>query len=329
MAESNSASNFTHETAVSCMQLSPLEPTSDLDNDQLLGYNTQQPLHQHVFLNQATYSFSTSSTLRILICRIVISIFGIVFTGIRITQFSSLLEYCMFLTNYAWIGMNLYFIVSSYASYLALVYPPSTCSIEAVHYTASQKRLANMHRIALEILPRLFMWLYVAAHTMNWVVPPVYWIVLRQDFSQPEFTRWIIATTIMEHTLGLLFLLIDMFANRIKVSIRDAVSPILFGALYIVWVWIYHYILNLEWPYFFMDTFFNITEHTGMAVVGIISMGVIILVVVAYIKLVHLIRDWALKDLSPLTQLCDCKNDDDEERDTHLRRVGGSFADGS
>ncbi|KAH9244127.1 hypothetical protein BASA81_018494 [Batrachochytrium salamandrivorans] len=327
-------------------------------------YFKKSQFDQQQFLYQTTHPTPRGiSDIHVFGFRLFVASFGAAFTVLRIIQFDSLIEYSLFLTNWCWISMTLYFAVAALCSWLQLLtvrlscpnHPSTTTTTAGLSIAATHAdhqgaavslltsdlipRRPSSYRTMIYRLYQIHSWLYVLTHVVNWIVPPVYWLVLRQDFTQPEFTRLRIACTIIEHSAGLVFLLVDMGMNSVRVQMQDAVSPLAVGLLYLGWVWTLHYAGQFSWPYFFFDDLLNPAVYSGWAMVGLATTAVAIVGLTWLVRLLHLFRDLAFGyDDVPLDVFGECScgtarptedednndnNDDEDENHSSSRYNDG------
>nr|KAJ3421117.1 hypothetical protein HK105_004456 [Polyrhizophydium stewartii] len=277
-------------------------PPTD-DNDGLLPFADSGLADDHpeLLLERIGAADMPSQCAALLRMRCAFAAFGILFAVARALDTGTLLEYSMFLTNWCWVGMTAYFVAAAAASWIymsphagrprqALALLPSPMSPAGPRGLAAFAE-ATRRSQRIRRLGAAFRALYAAAHCINWIVPPVYWILLREDFSEPKFTMFRISATVVEHSVGLLFLLTDFAMNQFRPSLADVAAPTAAGVMYLVWVWVYHYAWGIEWPYFFMADFFDPAASLAMAVVGVLAAAAVLLAVHTWVLWLHAVRD--------------------------------------
>ncbi|KAI8929363.1 hypothetical protein BC831DRAFT_444151 [Entophlyctis helioformis] len=261
-----------------------LDDDSDADIVAVASPQDRDTVHALEETAHAMARASTSDSVSartLLVVRLAVASFSTAFIALRITHFDQPYEYTYFLTNWTWIGMTLYFWLASWATWRyalnssmfprSIALPLSSSSMPSQDESAALDNTALLdHRKYKRRPSRLFVvvhqQLYAAAHVFNWIVPPVYWLILMEDFTNPVFTRIKVASVVIEHSLGLVFLLMDLGLNRMRVTAINLVPVLACLALYLGWVWVLQYAFGVEWPYFFLEQFFDVGRTSASRV---------------------------------------------------------------
>ncbi|KAI9201900.1 uncharacterized protein BJ171DRAFT_516858 [Polychytrium aggregatum] len=187
-------------------------------------------------------------------------------------------------TDLSWIGLVVYFGFSTVVTGLY---------IWRNGKTPSSKTFIFIHW-SLYLLPAVY----------HWIVPVVFWAflapyVLKSSLASGPLTTFV---TIVPHSFDWVFMFIEFLLNRIPIFYSQWYIPILFGVLFVVYVFYQHAVFSQYtsspdgfWVYPFLDTSkpYAYAWYLGIAV----YFAIIFLIVASLHKLRDRLRKGAVKSL--------------------------------
>lgn len=93
--------------------------------------------------------------------------------------------------------------------------------------------------------------------TISWVSTVIYVSQFTPETFSPDF----IVCDIIQHSLNIIIITIDLFICKAPLPAFSCVYPLICGWLYVFWTWIFVYSGFWDWPYSFFDFVFNPKER--------------------------------------------------------------------
>jgi hypothetical protein len=92
---------------------------------------------------------------------------------------------------------------------------------------------------------------------MPWVSTVIY----LSNFTATTFTQDFIVFDMLQHSLNIGVVMIDLFICKAPLPAFSCVYPLIVGLLYVFWTWIFVYSGFWDWPYSFFDFVYNPKER--------------------------------------------------------------------
>lgn len=165
-------------------------------------------------------------------------------------------------THFSWIGLVIYFLVMFFLSK----------RLDKMKEMSARKKYWTA--IALEALVSI-------TQTVVWMVVLIYWILLSNKLPTLDLHSLII--NVVEHTLDLVFVVVEMALTKSWLNYYSFVFPLAVGWLYTFWTWIFVYAGIWDWPYGFFNSVLNPNNKPAWITVVAILAGSLVIIVIFFI----------------------------------------------
>ncbi|KAK4512605.1 uncharacterized protein ATC70_003308 [Mucor velutinosus] len=160
------------------------------------------------------------------------------------------------------------------------------------------------------VLNYLYVYLYSTVVTFNIVTPVVFWAILAKAMAaKTTIGVWM---NVSVHGVSFFLMIFDVIFNRMKLSIRMAIFPLLTIIFYMLLAFII-YAVNHRWVYPFLDWY-----QGPSAAIWYFAVGIICVVAFFIQVLIHWLRDFVARKTGKMNSV---EITDDKDNDIAITKL--------